>query len=159
MKVYAIIKEGNIYPLVGTNKSTELSQVHINKGYELLDLEVDEANNFYAFYKVVPIDGIYPKDEVAINNKTEQDLQKSYTDALEALMDKQAQTKGYDNRYTASARAGVVGSPFQAEGQTFAVWMDTCYSLGYTILADVKAGTSELPTEEEFLASMPPLVW
>ena len=86
-------------------------------------------------------------------------LQDKYTTAMEVHMDTQAQTKGYDTRYTASARAGVVGSPFQVEGQAFALWMDSCYAMGYKILADVKAGIRTLPTVVAFLAELPVLVW
>lgn len=31
--------------------------------------------------------------------------------------------------------------------------------LGYTILAEVQAGTRPLPTESEFVALMPAMVW
>jgi len=94
-----------------------------------------------------------------LTTKQDKKLELKYTKAMEDLMDTNAKTKGYDNRYTAMARAGVANSPFQAEGQAFALWMDNCYETGYQILADIKAGTRELPNVEEFLVELPELVW
>jgi hypothetical protein len=88
-----------------------------------------------------------------------QKLIETYTNAMENLMDTNAKTKGYDNRYTASARAGVNGSPFQVEGSAFALWMDNCYFLGYKIIDDVQSGKRPLPSVDEFLAELPKLVW
>lgn len=85
-------------------------------------------------------------------------LVKQYTDRLERHYDEAAQSRKYDNRLTCALRAGYAG-PFQAEGQTFAVWMDTCNALGYQVMAEVAAGMRPLPTEDELIALLPPLVW
>jgi len=125
-------------------------------------LEVDNNNQLYPLdcYQDVPdSNGKYLHDVQKLASKAEQELQTTYVQAMETLMDAQAKTKGYDTRYTASARAGVTGSPFQVEGQAFALWMDSCYAMGYQILADVKAGTRTLPTVNAFLAELPVLVW
>jgi len=118
-----------------------------NDGYTLIERDV--AGNVIAPQTLVN----------SLSAEADKALQDKYTKAMENLMDTQAQTKGYDTRYTASARAGVTGSPFQVEGQAFAVWMDSCYAMGYKILADVKAGTRTLPTVNAFLAELPVLVW
>lgn len=81
-----------------------------------------------------------------------------YTEALTALLDSEAQSKRYDNRITCSLRAGYAG-PFQAEGTAFAIWMDTCNALGYTIMQEVIDQIRPMPTIEEFLAEMPEMVW
>lgn len=85
-------------------------------------------------------------------------LLKRYDLALTDFLDREAQSKRYDNRITCAVRAGYAG-PFQAEGQAFASWMDTCNALGYQVMAEVQAGTRPLPTVEEFLGLMPPMVW
>lgn len=80
-------------------------------------------------------------------------------DAMTALFDATAQARRYDNRITCALRAGYAG-PFQAEGQAFATWMDTCNALGYTMLAEVQAGTRPMPaTVEDALALLPPMEW
>lgn len=81
-----------------------------------------------------------------------------YEAALTAHLDATAQSRRYDNRITCALRAGYPG-PFQAEGQAFAAWMDQCNALGYQVLAEVQAGTRPLPTESEFIAMLPPMVW
>lgn len=86
-------------------------------------------------------------------------MQAAIVDGMTALFDTTAQSKRYDNRITCALRAGYVG-PFQAEGQAFATWMDTCNSLGYTMLAEVQAGTRPMPSSvAEALALLPEMVW
>lgn len=79
--------------------------------------------------------------------------------AMTDLFDRTAQARRYDNRITCALRAGYVG-PFQAEGQAFATWMDTCNAIGYQMLAQVQTGTMQMPaTVEEALALLPPMEW
>jgi hypothetical protein len=77
--------------------------------------------------------------------------------AIEAEMNRRAALKGYDNIKSAALRAGYAG-PFHEEGVAFATWMDACYALAYTVLAEVQAGTRAMPTPEESVAMMPALV-
>ena len=79
--------------------------------------------------------------------------------AMEQLFDSTAQGKHYDNRITCALRAGYFG-PFQQEGIAFATWMDSQNAKGYTMLAQVQAGTMAMPaTVEEALALLDPMVW
>jgi hypothetical protein len=77
--------------------------------------------------------------------------------AIEAEMNRRAVLKYYDNIKSAALRAGYPG-PFHDEGVAFATWMDSCYALAYAVLAEVDAGTRPMPTPEESVAMMPPLV-
>lgn len=78
--------------------------------------------------------------------------------ALDAHFDATANQRRYRDRYTCTVRAGYAG-PFQAEGQAFATWMDTCNALGYQIMAEVQAGTRPIPLPAELIAAMPAMVW
>lgn len=78
--------------------------------------------------------------------------------ALTAHLDSTARARRYDNRITCALRAGYPG-PFQAEGQAFALWMDTCNAQAYQTLAAVQAGTAPVPTVAEFIASLPAMTW
>jgi hypothetical protein len=89
---------------------------------------------------------------------TTAELVVQYTAALEAHFDARAKERRYDSRITCSLRAGYPG-PFQAEGTAFAVWMDTCNALGYSIMEDVLGGERPMPTIAELIAEMPVLVW
>lgn len=89
---------------------------------------------------------------------TPAELQARYTALLDAHIDAKARERGYDSRVTCALRAGYPG-PFQTEGQAFAPWMDDCYEKGQQVLADVTAGTRQMPTPEAFIAELPPMVW
>ena len=79
--------------------------------------------------------------------------------AMESLFDATAQSKHYDNRITCALRAGYQG-PFQAEGRAFAEWMDGCNALAYQMLAEVQAGTRQMPVNtDQALALLPVMVW
>jgi len=86
------------------------------------------------------------------------ELQAQYTALLDVHLDSTAQARGFDNRITCAMRAGYPG-PFQADGAAFGQWMDACYLAGRQVMADVMAGARPMPTPEEFLAELPPMVW
>lgn len=76
--------------------------------------------------------------------------------AIQKHLDAAAKVKGYDSIHTAALRTAYVG-PFQAEGLAYAQWMDTCWSVAYTMLADYQAGTIQEPTVAEVIAALPVL--
>jgi hypothetical protein len=86
-------------------------------------------------------------------------LVKDFTTYLDQYIDSVAQTKGYDNRITASLRAAATESPWYAEGVAFVTWMDTCYTTAYQVLGDAQNGLREIPTKEELIDELPEMVW
>ena len=79
--------------------------------------------------------------------------------ALVAHLDATARQRRYDNRVTCALRAGYP-SPFRAEGIAFAVWMDQCNALAYKLLAEIVAGTRQMPeSPQALIARMPAMVW
>ena len=102
------------------------------------------------------VSGAWLVEEVP--GKSNDEIIKELTTALEQHYDATAQQKRYDNRYTCALRAGYSG-PFQAEGQAFAVWMDTCNAHGYQIIADVLDGKRTIPTATELVAELPVITW
>ena len=99
-----------------------------------------------------------PEEVAAQALAAQQQMIKELTSALEAHYDSVAQTRRYDNRLTCALRAGYAG-PFQSEGATFAIWMDTCNAAAYVIMAECLAGTRAIPTPAEIVAAMPEIVW
>lgn len=85
-------------------------------------------------------------------------LEFTYAAVLEELYDRKAQERRYDNRLTCALRAGYSG-PYQAEGQAFAMWMDTCNAIAYDVLRQMKAGTLTPPAVDELLGQLPELAW
>lgn len=78
--------------------------------------------------------------------------------AHDAHLNAAARARRYDSIHTAALRAAYPG-PWQAEGLAFAQWMDACNVAGYTLLAEVEAGTRPAPaTVDAYIAELPALV-
>lgn len=89
----------------------------------------------------------------------EAQLQKTYTDAIQKMMDAEAQSKNYDGILSVCSYATSTNAVFKAEAAVAVPWRDAVWSAGYKILADVKAGLRPLPTIEEMLAELPVINW
>ena len=88
-----------------------------------------------------------------------QEIQAQLTAAVQAYMDSTAQTRGYDNIHTACSYSNSTDPIFAAEGQACLQWRDMVWRKCYNILAEVQAGSRDIPTVEELIAELPVLVW
>lgn len=77
---------------------------------------------------------------------------------IEYHMDEVAKLDGWDNRWTCVARAGYV-NPWQSKAIKFAQWMDSCWVIAIQSQNDVIAGNRTIPTPEQAIAELPPMVW
>ncbi len=89
---------------------------------------------------------------------SEQEIIQMYENALDDMINRKAQEKGYDNRITVCMRTGY-NSVWQNECIRFAIWMDNCYLKAFEIMSDVKSGIRQMPTLEQFLLEMPTFSW
>lgn len=78
--------------------------------------------------------------------------------AMEKHMDTVAQSDNWDNRWTCAARAGYV-NPWQVKAIKFAQWMDSCWVVSIQARADIMAGIRTIPTPDQAIAELPPMVW
>lgn len=89
---------------------------------------------------------------------TPDEIQKSLTDAVQALLNSEAQKLRYDDIFTAISYEGDANSKFAAEAAAFKLWRSSVWTLCYQILDDVIAGKRPVPTAEQLIAELPELV-
>lgn len=85
--------------------------------------------------------------------------QATYTAAAQALLDRAAQERGYDGVLSLCSYATSTNPRFAAEAAAGVAWRDAVWARGYEVLAQVEAGEMAPPTQDEFLAMLPTIVW
>jgi len=87
------------------------------------------------------------------------ELQKSYTDAVQAHLDNTARERNYDGIMSLCTYAASTNARFAAEGQAGVAWRDAVWAACYAILADWQAGTIPTPTVDSLIAGLPQITW
>lgn len=87
------------------------------------------------------------------------EILKIMQDAIQNHMDTKARERNYDGILSLCTYATSTNQKFAAEGQAGVVWRDACWAKGYEIMAEVQAGTREIPTVDELLAELPVFRW
>lgn len=88
------------------------------------------------------------------------EIEQSKVAVVQEYMDEQAQAMRYDSIQTAVTYAEEPGVPkFQVEGIAFRAWRSLVWETCYQILAEVTAGTRQIPSDEELVALLPTLVF
>ena len=84
-------------------------------------------------------------------------MREKLTAAVQGHLDLAAQNKGYDNIVSACSYAGYE-NVFQAEAIRFGKWRADVWLYCYGELAKVVTGDRPMPTADEIIAELPPLV-
>jgi len=95
-------------------------------------------------------------DDIAAENLA---VQKSRTEAIQKMMDTEAQARGYDGILSMCSYSTSTNPVFKREAVIAVPWRDAVWSTGYRIIADVKNGTRPLPTVEVMLGELPKPIW
>jgi len=82
-----------------------------------------------------------------------------YTAAVQNRLDAFFQDRGYDGVLSAATYATSSVPKFKAEGQYAVSARDATWAKCYEILAAVESGALLMPSQDELLAELPPLVW
>jgi hypothetical protein len=88
-----------------------------------------------------------------------EEILKIMQDAIQRHMDTKARERNYDGILSLCTYATSTSPKFAPEGQAGVVWRDACWAKGYEIMAEVQAGTREIPTVDELLAELPVFRW
>lgn len=79
-----------------------------------------------------------------------------YTQAVQAYLDRVAQSWGYDSIYTAATYADENAvKVFADEGKALRAWRSRVWAAARQTLADVQGGKTPLPTVADMIASLP----
>lgn len=89
---------------------------------------------------------------------TPEEIQKSLTDAVQALLNSEAKKLRYDDIFTAISYEGDANPKFAAEAAAFKAWRSVVWTLCYQILDDVIAGKRPVPTAEQLISELPEFV-
>ena len=125
----------------------------LHKNLDLL--AVDENGELFSKYLTV-IDattGKYEADTTSIDADAKTKSISDLSNAVQGLLDSEAQKVGYDNIVSACSYVGSIN--FGVEAQSFLDWRDACWTYCYTQLALVEAGTRAMPTAEELVLELP----
>lgn len=102
--------------------------------------------------------------EVTVGNlppaaPTEAAILSSLTAAVQIYLDATARERNYDGILSLCSYATSLDLTFKTEGQAGVEWRDAVWRASYTIMAAVKSGIRGIPTVEELIEEMPPMVW
>ena len=116
-----------------------------------------------AMVKIAVKKGVITHDEYeAITTKpygdTPEEVQAMLTVKVQKYLDTTAQKLGYDSCLSVCSYVDTGVAKFDEEGEAFRKWRSAVWAKGYEIVAQVQAGTREIPTEEELMTELPLLV-
>ena len=82
-----------------------------------------------------------------------------YTAAVQAMLDRKAQERGYDGILSLASYAASSNPPFAAEGDAGLEWRDAVWLECYRLMALVQGGQMAQPTVAELLGMLPTMSW
>lgn len=87
------------------------------------------------------------------------EIEASVVEVVQKILDNFAMTRRYFGIISACTYANSTNPKFRAEGQYCVNMRDVYWGICYQILSDVLAGLRPIPTVEQVVKELPPLVW
>lgn len=78
---------------------------------------------------------------------------------IQNLLDTTAQTKTYNDALHCVSYGLSTNVTWKAEAEAFIAWRDDVYEAALAILDGVENNNDPVPTEQEFLAELPVIIW
>lgn len=119
----------------------------------LLELHAIKPKGYFTLTEWV---NRYPPTTVEL---TIEEQQAAFTSAIQLHLDAFAQSRGYDNIFTATTYATSKDPQFASEGQYAVEARDITWRKAYDILGAVLSGQRPMPTLDEVMAELPVLSW
>jgi HSP90 family molecular chaperone len=84
---------------------------------------------------------------------------KEYTEALELKVNQTAAEKTYSSGISCASYVASTNAQWASEAQAFVAWRDAVYAYALTILNQVQSGEIQDLSLEDFISSLPQMVW
>lgn len=127
----------------GTNKE-------FYKSIGMVEMDVEQAYNGQWY-----LSGYAPEKPAP----TTEEILKDYEDAVQAHLDKTAQSRDYDNTYTCLSYLSSTDETWYRESHAFNAWRDQVWRKCHEIMNAAVAGEIAPPTVEELIAMLPEINW
>ena len=88
---------------------------------------------------------------------TQEQIIDNYTRDIQIYLDNVAKTRNYDGILSLCTYATSTVPKFKLEGQAGVLWRDAVWAKCYEIMAEVQAGTREVP--EDIISELPVINW
>jgi len=86
-------------------------------------------------------------------------LQSQIEYLLRKIVESKPVEKGYDSIATLSSYITSSNAQWKAEAEAFIAWRDSLFAFAYSELNQVQTGQIQPPSIDEFISSLPSLVW
>lgn len=105
----------------------------------------------------VQVGWLYENDEFKpkpIPQKTNEEIQKEYAQAMQAHIDQTARTKDYDDGYACATYVNSTNDVWKQEALDFIAWRDSVWSYAYNVQQQ-----DTIPDLEDFIDNAPKIGW
>ena len=121
-----------------------------SRGEVAIESEID-----YQLSEIEVVNGeIMPK---ASPQPTQAEIIAGYTSQVQSYLDATAKQRNYDNIFTLCSYIADPNPKFQSEAQAAVAWRSAVWTKCYEILAEVQAGTREMPID--IISELPVMTW
>lgn len=113
-------------------------------------------------YRLVITDNHYKTVHISEEERQKEIAEQRFKDiqtAVQAVLDKKAKEKNYDNGFAVASYALSTNDTFRSDAAKFIAWRDAVWAKCYQILDAYKAGEIEMPSVENVIAVLPELEW
>lgn len=123
--------------------------------YPLQETPMPSCNVWNVLAEDIPVNNVQTWKQVPMS---EQEIEDACIELVQTHMDTEVQGHGYYNMLSACSYAGA-SNPYQEESVACIGWRGNVWATCYQILSSVRTGNRPVPTPQELIALLPPMVW